>query len=236
MPIVFGVNPGGKSNFALATLFWSGQLPASLIATRSLSGVDEALYDIIGVVGEWGELSAVAIDAPLSWGGSPSGWRRSDRLLQKRLPEWAPRTWHRAPNSLPGSVSVQGPALTWGLASEIKAGQLPHHTVLETNARVALALVAPDQKEHLLAAYSSRTEAAERKRHVQEVVGHFVDAGLLRIEAEEPCTAEELDAFACAMTALAVAVPETGLVTHELAGGDIRPVGKRPLVILEALP
>ena len=43
-------------------------------------------------------------------------------------------------------------------------------------------------------------------------------------------------ALTCAVTAMAVAFPETGLITHEIPGGEIRPVGKRSLVILGGLP
>src|SRR5687768_1079421 len=104
MAIVFGVHPGGKNAFALAALYYSGRLPASLVATRSVSSVAEAKDYLVGVVGEWGDqLSVVAVNAPLTWSGGASGWRPSDLALRKRLPDWAPRTWYRAPTALPGT-------------------------------------------------------------------------------------------------------------------------------------
>ena len=40
----------------------------------------------------------------------------------------------------------------------------------------------------------------------------------------------------CAVVALANGHPEAGILTAEITGADIRPVGKRSLVILKALP
>ena len=49
-------------------------------------------------------------------------------------------------------------------------------------------------------------------------------------------TSDELDALVCAMVALGLAVPDSGLVITDYPGGDIRPVGKRSVAILQAFP
>ncbi len=236
MAIVFGVNPGGKNSFASAALFWSGRLPASLVALDTSSSVEEAKLHIIGVVGEWGDLAAVAIDAPLTWSGELNGWRASDHALKKRMPSWASSQWHRAPTSLAGSIGVQGPALAWCLASEIKGGALPQHTMVETNPRVCLALVAPALQDSLLAYTAHKTPRTQKREAVERLVTHFVESGVVKLEAPAPQTPEELEALVCAVVALGVAAPDSGLVTHELPGGEIRPLGARPIVLLEALP
>jgi hypothetical protein len=72
---------------------------------------------------------------------------------------------------------------------------------------------------------------------VQTLLAAFGSTGILRVESEVvPTTAQELDALVCAFTALGVAAPDSGIVINELQGGDLRPVGKRPVVVLEALP
>ena len=236
MAIVIGVNPGGRNAFATAALYWNKRLPASLINVESFSCVDEAMTRIIGVVGEWGELAAVAVDAPLTWSGSLNGVRPCDVLVKKRVPAWAPRTWHKSPTSLSGNIAMQGPALAWSLAHEIKTGALPQHTLIETNPKVSLALALAGLKESVLGYSASKSSAASKLEHVEQLVTHFVDAGILKLEVAGPRTGDGLEALVCALVALAVTAPEAGLVTQELAGGDIRPLGARKVVLLEALP
>jgi predicted nuclease with RNAse H fold len=236
MAILVGVQPGGKGNFAVTALYWSGKLPAIVFRARSYFGVDEVLADIMGTTGEWGSLTMVAIAAPLSWSGTPSGWRRCDRAMVKGLPAWAPKTWLRAPNSLPGAVSVQGPALTWAMAKEAKLGQLPEHGVVETHPRVCLSHIASDLQAAVLD-YRRRDISAEaRQGHVEALLKRLTEPGMLRIDADSPRGPDELDALVCAMVALGVAVPDSGLVIQEHAGGDIRPVGKRSVMLLTAFP
>src|SRR5579872_3791711 len=106
--IFVGVDPGGKKRFAEATLFFSQRLPVSLISSRIHSSVDDIIAQVVGVVGEWSELSAIAIAAPLTWSGVASGWRKCDKLARETLPNWMPKTWWRPPNVLPGTIAVQG--------------------------------------------------------------------------------------------------------------------------------
>ncbi|HET6346464.1 MAG TPA: DUF429 domain-containing protein [Myxococcota bacterium] len=236
MAILVGVQPGGKGNFAVTALYWSGNLPAIVFRARSYSGVDEVLGDIMGTTGEWGNLTMVAIAAPLTWSGSPSGWRRCDRAMMKALPSWAPKTWLRAPNSLPGAVSVQGPALTWAMAKEAKVGQLPAHGVVETHPRISLANIAGDLQGAVLDYRRRDTSSDARQAHVETLLKRLTEPGLLRIDADSPRGPDELDALVCAMVALGVAVPDAGLVIQEHPGGDIRPVGKRSVMLLSAFP
>jgi hypothetical protein len=231
--LVFGVTPGARGGMALASLFWQGKSPASLIVMASVGTIDEALGRIIGTTGEWGELNAVAIAAPLTWAGTPKGTRPVDIELRKKLPKWAPRTWVRPPLALPSPIVVQGIALTWALASEIRHEQLPKHAVVECHPRLILTRLWPDAKEAILG-YAGKGPAIEH--WVERLVAAFTDSGLVRIESEPPKTPVELEAMVAAVTALAIAVPDAGLVVHELAGGDVRPVGKRPVALLEALP
>ena len=234
--ILIGVSPGGRNKFATTALFFSGRLPASIVFTRVQSGVDDVLGSVVGIVGEWGELSAVAVAAPLTWSGVPSGWRACDRTMRKLFPAWMPKTWWRPPNLLPGSVAVQGPALAWALAREIKAGILPQHHLYETHPRASLALVAGDLKASILGYRQAGTTAPQKRKHIARLLETFRDAGAVKTEVEPPHTADELDALICAVTALGAVAPESGLVVHELEGGEIRPVGKRALAILKALP
>lgn len=236
MAILIGVDPGGRNSFAVSALFWSGRLPAMHIGCRSYSGVDAVLRDISSVFGEWGELSAVAISAPLTWSGAPSGWRDCDLALRDRLPSWAPATWLRAPNTQPGAVVVQGPALAWALAREIKGGVLPSHPVVETHPLVSLARTMPDLKDSILGYRRRNVAARSRQKHTRRLIDRFVDAGIMKLESDVPTTAAELHASVAAIVALGCAFPDSGLVTHESKGGEIRPVGMRKLVILDALP
>jgi predicted nuclease with RNAse H fold len=236
MAILVGVQPGGRGNFAVCALYWNGKLPAIAVKARSYSGVDEVLAAILGITGEWDALNMVAIASPLSWSGTQSGWRKCDKLMLKQLPKWAPRNWLRAPNSLPGNVSVQGPALTWAMAKEAKLGMLPAHGVVETNPRICLAQVAADLQTEILDYRRREVDVELRRKHVKTLVQRLIEPGLLRIEQDPPKSADELDALVCAMVAFGAAVPEAGLVMQELAGGDIRPVGKRVVTLLQAFP
>jgi hypothetical protein len=236
MAIVFGAHPGGKNAFALAGLYYNGRLPASLIVTRSFSSVGEAKNHIVGVVGEWGGLDVVGIDAPLSWSPDPSGVRACDVTLKKRLPGWAPRTWYKAAGSMPAAQSVQGPALAWALADEFKHQQLPQHQIVETPARLSLSIACQERKDDLLK-LADRTAKDTRPKLAARLVEHFVESGVLRVEVDTPvATSEGIEAIMSAVTALAVAAPDIGLVTPPLDGGTLRPFGTRPVVVLEALP
>ncbi|MBI5507741.1 MAG: DUF429 domain-containing protein [Deltaproteobacteria bacterium] len=234
--ILVGVHPGGRNKFAVTTLFYNGRLPAAIVSSRAHSGVDDVLADIVGLVGEWGELNGAAIDAPLTWAGLPSGWRDCDLKAQRLLPAWAPKAWWRPPNVLPGAVAVQGPALAWALAREIKSGILPHHRLFETHPRTSLALCASDLKPNILGYRSVGVALSERRRHVGRLLGHFGDAGVVKSEVEPPTSPDELDSLVCAITALGAVAQDCGLVVHELQGGEIRPVGHRTLAVLKALP
>ncbi|MEE8409767.1 MAG: hypothetical protein V3T05_09195 [Myxococcota bacterium] len=236
MSILLGVHPGGRNKFAVCALFYSGRFPAMVVRVRSHSGVEAVLQDIIGVVGEWGELDATAVNSPLTWSGAPNGWRDCDSRLRQMLPAWAPRAWVRPPNSLAGAVAVQGPALAWALAQEVKRGLLPKHKMVETHSRVSLANVARHMSTSVIALARPGLKASTRRRHIARLVEDLVDAGLIKLEVEPPDTVEELAALVCAITALGAASAESGLVVAQLPGGDIRPIGKRPVVVLQALP
>lgn len=236
MSVLIGVHPGGRMKFAVCALFWNGRLPVSLFRARSYSGVDDVLADIVGVQGEWGSLAGIAIDAPLTWSGAPSGWRACDLNLRQTLPSWVPKTWIRPPTTIPGATAVQGPALGWALAQEIKNGQLPEHGLVETNPRLSLASIASDLREAVLG-YRGRDATPESTAaHIKRLVERLEETGIIRIEEEPPKTPDELDALACAVVALARAYPETGLVLGEWQGGDIRPIGRRQVAILRGLP
>ena len=236
MAIVVGVHPGGRNSFAITALYWTGHLPAMVIGSRTYSGVDSVLNDIIGVFGEWGELSNAVIDAPLTWCGSPNGWRESDQRLREMIPSWAPRSWHRSSNALPGSTGIQGPALTWSLALETKRGTLPKHEVFESHPRIALGRVFRDLGDVILAYRKREVPKAERKKHIDTIVTRFVDAGVVKFETDPPSREQEIDSLVCGITGIGAGFPESGLVTHQLPGGNIRPVGKRSIVMLDALP
>jgi hypothetical protein len=236
MAVFVGVNPGGRNKFAVSALFYTGRLPVMFVGARSHSGVEAALKNLVGIAGEWGELGAVAIAAPLTWSGAPNGLRPCDLALRAMLPDWAPQTWVRAPNSLPGAIAVQGPALAWALAQEVRGGLLPKHKMLETHPAVSLANVGRHLQREILAYRKPGLNVASRRRHVDRLVEGFVDAGLVRLELGPPKTHEELDALVCSLTALAVGAPDCGLVTEQLEAGDIRPLGNRPAVVIRALP
>jgi len=236
MSLFIGVSPAARGGLSLATLFWNGQWPVSLLSVQRLGSVEDTVNRIVGMVGEWGELSAVGIDAPLTWSGAAGGWREVDGLVRKRLPPWAPRGWVRPPLALPSSVTVQGVALAWSLASEIRQGQLPRHSVIETRSRVSLAQLVPDLSLALTRYASPRVAAPTRQAHVTKIVERFVDAGLVRLELGDAIDGPGLEALIGGLTALGVAIPDAGLVVHELGGGSIRPVGRRPVALLVALP
>jgi predicted nuclease with RNAse H fold len=203
---------------------------------RAFSGVHAVLNEVMGVVGEWGELSAAAIDAPLTWAGTPTGVRHADELLQKRVPDWVPATWFRPPNALPGAVAIQGPALTWAMKVETKLGNLPEHDIYETHPRASLSRTARDLKASILGYRNRDLKDATRRKHIATLVERFVDSGNVALEAPAPTIAEELEALVSALTALGVTYPQSGLVTHVVGGGPIRPVGTRQIAILDALP
>jgi hypothetical protein len=236
MPILIGAHPGGRNSFAVCALWWTGRLPAGVVGVRSYSGVDAVCKDIMGVFGEWGELTAAGIDAPLTWSGTPNGWRPCDLAVKDLTPDWAPSNWHRAPNQLPGTIGVQGPALTWAMAAEAKRGTLPEHQVFETNPRVSLARITPDNRAGVIGYRKRETASPARKKHVEKLAERLTDAGMVKYEVPPPVTADELDALISALSVLAISFPECGILSRSLEGGEIRPVGKRSLVILDGLP
>jgi predicted nuclease with RNAse H fold len=236
MAILLGVRPGGRDGFAVSALYWAGALPSRLILARSFSGVDAVRHAIMGVVGEWGEMTAAAIDAPLTWSGSANGERAADEALRQSVPAWAPRTWFRSPNALPGAVGIQGPALAWSLALEAKRDMLPEHRIFETHARASLARLGRDLSTAVRGYRDKKVPEAARARHRHRIIERLADTGVVQVEAEPPDSAEQVEALICAVTALAYCFPETGVLVHEIEGGEIRPVGKRPVVILSALP
>lgn len=236
MSVYIGVHPGGRSSFAVCSLFWQGRLPAWLFRYRVYSSVQEVLNDIIGVHGEWGEISGVAVDAPLTWAPTPGGVRQSDIMLRALLPPWVPATWVRAPNSRVGAATIQGPALIWAMAREAKLGTLPLPAFVEAHPRASLARIAGDLKTPVLGYRNRKLTKATRAKHVSALVDRLVDPGMIKLEVGRPTTADELDALVCALTALGCGAPESGLVTRELPSDDIRPVGKRSLLIIDALP
>ncbi len=186
MSVLIGVHPGGKAKFAVCALFWSGKPPVSVFRARSYSGVDDVLADIVGVHGEWGSLAGVAIDAPLTWSGAPSGWRSCDLALRQSLPSWVPKTWIRPPTTLPGAIAVQGPALGWALAQEIKSGALPEISLVETHPRLSLACVANDMQPDVLG-YRGRDASPEQvATHIQRLANRFEETGVARIDQEPP--------------------------------------------------
>ncbi|MEM6533985.1 MAG: DUF429 domain-containing protein [Myxococcota bacterium] len=236
MAVVIGAHPGGKSRYTVCGLFYSGSLPALMFRLRSYSGTDEVLGDIVGTFGEWGELAAVAIDAPLTWSGTASGWRACDLELKQKLDPWIPKTWVRPPNALAGAVGVQGPALAWTLAQEIKSGQLPKHTLVETNPRLCLARIATEKREAILQYRNSKASAAERNGAVHALLGLLVESGVVQLEDTPPRDTAQLDALVSALVALGTAHPESGLIVNSVEGGEIVPVGRRPFNLLTALP
>lgn len=235
MAIVLGIRPGGRYSFAVAALYWTGKLPGKLVAIRSHSGVQAVLDDLMGIVGEWGELTAAAVDAPLTWNGSPTGWRKCDDKLREMLPEWAPKSWIRSPNAMPGAVGIQGPALTWSMALEKRHGNLPEYRLFESHPRLSMARAFRDAKKQLIGYRQSKTPAEEKRAHIDYLLDRFVDAGALSIETDRPSSVEELEATVCAITAMGDAFDASGIVTHRIEGGVIRPVGRRDIVILSGL-
>lgn len=233
MAVVFGVRPAPRVGISLVSLYWQSKLPATSILSMTVPSVAAAIDQIIGTVGEWGELSAVAIAAPLTWSSAPNGRREVDDILRKRLPRWASRSWLRPPASLSSAVTVQGAALALALASEIRQDQLPHHTVVECHPRLTLARLWPDASTSVVG-YLRGTK--ENPRHVDALLTQFVDAGIVNLDDHRPHNAGELEALAAALTALGVAVPDVGFVVQQHVGGDLRPVGKRAIAMLAALP
>ena len=135
--------------------------------------------------------------------------------------------------ALPSAVTIQGPALTWAIAEEIRQGQLPHHIVVECHPRLSLALLWPDAQADVLGYATAEPAAA---KHLAALKANFSDHGIVHFEDRGPQTAGELEALVAALTGLGVAVPDAGLVVHQHTGGDIRPVGKRAVAVLAALP
>lgn len=236
MPVFVGVNPGGRGNFAVSAILYQGSLPAMVVTSRAYSSVQQVLNDILGVIGEWDHLGAAAIDAPLTWSAEESGWRGCDQKLREHLPPWASKTWLRSPNALPGAVAVQGPALTWAMAYEAKRGTLGSHPVYESHAIASLAKLVSDRREAVME-YSKRSvPAAQRRAHLETLTQFFEDAGIVRCDPGRPTSAEELNALVCALAALGHSHPESGLVTVSFEGAEIRPVGRRELILLAGLP
>ncbi|MFC1609786.1 DUF429 domain-containing protein [Myxococcota bacterium] len=236
MSVVIGVHPGGRSRFAVCALFWQGRLPAMFFTSRAYSSVQEVLEDIVGVVGEWGNINVMAVDAPLTWAASVGGLRECDKKLRAHLPSWVPRTWVRAPNGQSGAATIQGPALVWALAREAKQGLLQLPEFCEAHARASLARIANDLRTAVIGYRKRDLSQTTREKHLQTLVDRLIDTGLVKLEVARPASADELDALVCAVTALGHAYPESGLIVRELPGDQIRPVGKRSLYIIDGLP
>ncbi|MEO0811332.1 MAG: DUF429 domain-containing protein, partial [Myxococcota bacterium] len=187
-----------------------GGLPSCFaFSLKAYSGTEDVLADIVGSAGEWGGLAAVAIDAPLTWSGGESGWRDCDTQMRESAPDWLPKTWIRSPNALTGAVAIQGPALAWSLAQEIKGELLPRHPVVETHPRLGLAHVAP--RDAVLAYRDQKLDAQRRADALSQLVRCFVDAGVVQLETDAPRNHAELDALVAAVVALGCAFPESGV-------------------------
>lgn len=236
MGVVMGAHPGGRRKFAVSALFYAESLPALMFRSQAYSGTDEVLTDIIGTYGEWGELAAVAIDAPLTWSGAPGGWRPCDLEMRDALPAWSPKSWIRAPSTVAGAVGVQGPALAWRLAQEVNNELLPSHRIVETHPRLGLARIAPDLRSAILGYREVKRKAADRRGDIESILTRMTETGLIRLEAEPPSTSAELEALICALVALAIAYPESGLVVQHLPGGEICPVGEHAVSLLCRVP
>ena len=104
-----GYDPGGRGKFGAAALREAG---GSLTLTAS-----EIVASVSGAVefarGLGRSPVAAAIDAPLTWPTGPDRFRQVDRKLRSWYPSHKNRVM--APNSLMGSVVVQGPALAMAL-------------------------------------------------------------------------------------------------------------------------
>lgn len=236
MPVLIGAHPGGRNRYAVCGLFYGGSLPALLFRSRAYSGTQEVLTDIVGAAGEWGGLAAVAIDAPLTWSGGATGWRSADEKLRDLSPEWFPKRWLKPPNALTGAVAVQGPALAWSLAREIRNEILPSHRVVETHSRLSLARAFDDRRAAVLAYRDRKSSATEREAAVESLFERFLATGLIQLEDRAPKNHAELDALVAAVVTLGTAFPETGVRVLSHPGADLRPVGDRPVNILDALP
>lgn len=234
--MVLGIIPGRKGKFALCALFHKPDSPPSVVNMTSLTSVEHALQTVVGVVGEWTELSATVIAAPLSWSAACDGWRGCDLSLRKRMPAWVPRAWVRAPNAVLGTVSMQGPALALAMANEIRIGQLPRHRLLETNPRVSLALALPDAQNDIRACFAQAGSLDASAAAAKRICARLIDKRLLAFDVPQPTSPHEIEAIVAALTGLAHVSPDFGLPTAHWAGGDLRPLGKRPLVVLDAIP
>lgn len=236
MSVVMGVRPGGRSHFAISAIFFNGRLPATLFSSRVYSSVQEVFDNLVGVYGEWGEISGVAVNAPLTWAAGLGGVRACDQQLLAHLPKWYPRRWIRAPNAIAGATTIQGPAFVWAMAREAKRGTIEQPEFYETNARASLARMASDLRDSVKHYRERSISPKTRKRHVHKLIERLADPGLIVIETDQPESADELESLVCALTALGCAHPESGLVIREFPGEEIRPVGKRSLCVVDALP
>ncbi len=236
MSVLIGAHPGGKNRYAVCGLFYGGTLPALLFRSRAYSGTQDVLSEIVGAAGEWGGLAAVAIDAPLTWSGGTSGWRDADEALRTLWPEWLPTRWLKPPNALTGAVAVQGPALAWSLAREIRNEILPPHRVVETHPRLGLARIGEKCRDAVLTYRDNTARPEARKKAISTLLDRFIDAGVVQLEDRPPKNHAELDALVAAVVALGTAFPESGVVVSSHPGSELRPVGDRPVNILDRLP
>ena len=118
--IFLGFDPGGE-NSSGAALWRVGAMPL----TTSHRSVDAA-FDWFRATLRDQRPMAAGIDTLLCWQTGPGGWRAPDRLLRDKYPEV--RNSVVAPNSLFGSMAIQGMAMALKLRkcwSDIKLNETP---------------------------------------------------------------------------------------------------------------
>ena len=101
--IILGFDPGGENGSGAA--LWRVDRPPLTTSHRS---VDSAFDWFLKQLGDQ-RPAAAGIDTLLCWQTGPGGWREPDKLLRKRYPKVMNSVV--APNSLFGSMAVQGMAM-----------------------------------------------------------------------------------------------------------------------------
>jgi hypothetical protein len=102
--IILGFDPGGKEDRSGAAIWRVGSKPV----TKSFDSVDKTLHWFEGELGK-DHPTAAGIDTLLCWQTGPGGLREPDRRLRAKY--GAVRSSIVAPNSLYGSMAIQGMAM-----------------------------------------------------------------------------------------------------------------------------
>ena len=176
---VFGYDPGGDGKHGVAVLRIHAGTPVS-IETDALKTAEA----VIRYFRLHSDALAIGIDTLTCWSTGPSGWRPADRWLRKQYPAVVKSVV--APNSLFGSMGLNGPSVLTSLRTAV-----PSLLVTETHPKILHWHLTKDRYD--FASQRTRMQAllvAQLNVPVETASEHAWDAALSALAAYKGLTSQ----------------------------------------------